>query len=182
MRLNIEKSGSRGGFTLIELMAAITIVGLTLMIAQPNIFGLFRRSKFKNDIQGFISTMQMAASSAAEGNRRYEVQIDLTEQRYLLREITSAELSVVLEDEIIVDNDFSQHCYAAYVEFDDQDWTNDGVAKFRVSGSGWQYGGKIVFLDMAEHRHSVIVNRINRIVKVVEGDVDLLGPKRESEI
>jgi len=45
--------------------------------------------------------MQMAASSAAETGRRYEVIIDPTDQSYLLREITSSDLSEVLEEEIV---------------------------------------------------------------------------------
>jgi hypothetical protein len=48
--------------------------------------------------------MQMAVSAAAESDRRYEVIIDLTEQSYLLRQITSPDLSEVLDEEIIAES------------------------------------------------------------------------------
>ena len=126
--------------------------------------------------------MQMAASAAAESERRYEVIIDLTEQNYLLREITSPDLSEVLEEEIIVENDFSDSCRLVYVLFDDGDYTNEGRAKFRAGHSGWQYGGRIVLLDEDEQPHSVVVNRLNRIITLKKGEVELLVPKAEEDV
>ena len=123
--------------------------------------------------------MQMAASTAAESDRRYEVIVDLTEQSYLLRQITTPDLSEVLEEEIIVENDFGDNCQVAYVEFDDGEYTNEGRAKFRAGHSGWQYGGKIVLLDTDEQAYSVVVNRLNRIITLKEGDVGFLVPKDE---
>ena len=51
--------------------------------------------------------------------------IDPAEQSYLLREITSDDLSEVLEEEIITQGEFGSNCRLAYVEFDDGDYTND---------------------------------------------------------
>jgi hypothetical protein len=126
--------------------------------------------------------MQMAASAAAESDRRYEVIIDMAEQSYTLRQITSPDISQVLEEEIIVKNDFSDNCRVAYVLFDDGDYTNEGRAKFRAGHSGWQYGGKIVLLDSEERPYSVVVNRLNRIVTLKKGDVELLMPKFKENV
>ena len=170
------------GFTLTELIVVLVIISLFLLLAQINLFGLFARGTFKAQAQELLSTMQMAASTAAQSDRRYEVIIDLTEQSYLLRQITSPDLSQVLEEEIIVENDFSDNCRVAYVEFDDTTWTNEGQAKFRAGLAGWQYGGKIVLLDKEEQPYSVVVNRINRIIKLEEGDVELLEPKAKEDV
>ena len=170
------------GFTLTEVIVVIVIVSLFAMLLQMNLLGLLRKNTFKAQAEELVSTMQAAASAAAQSDRRYELIIDLTEQNYLLREITSPDLSELLEEEIIVNNDFSDNCQVAYVLFDDGDYTNEGRAKFRAGHSGWQYGGKIVLLDRNEKAYSVVVNRLNRIITLKKGDVGFLVPKAQDEV
>jgi len=169
-------------FTFTELIAVVIIMAFVLMLAMTNPFALLGRQRFKVQLGDFVSTMQMAATAAAESNRRFEVIIDFTEQSYMLREVTSPDLSEVLEEEIIADNFFSGRCYAAYVLFDDDDYTNEGVAKFRAGHAGWQYGGKIVFLDEDDQAYSVVVNRLSRAVSLEAGDVEIQVPKRADEV
>jgi len=175
------KYNSRG-FTLTELIVVVLVISMFVVLAQVNLFGLLTKNSFKAQIQEFVSTFQMAANAAAESERRYEVIVDLTEQSFLLRQITSPDLSEVLEEEIIIESNFANNCRVAYVEFDDGDYTNEGRAKFRAGHSGWQYGGKIVLLDSEEQPYSIVVNRLNRIVKLEKGDVELLVPKAKDEI
>lgn len=170
------------GFTFTELVVVIVIISLFVMMAQLNLFGLLRRSKFKAQVQDFISTLRMAATAAAEGDRRYEVIIDITEQSFLLREITSPDLSEVLEEEIITESYFAENCRAVYIEFDDGDYTNEGRAKFRAGRAGWQYGGKIVLADEKEQYYTVVVNRLNRMVVLQQGDIGLLKWKAKEDI
>lgn len=170
------------GFTLTELMIVIVMISLFMLIGQIHFSGLLRKNTFRAQAQELISTMQMAATAAAEGNRRYEFIIDPTEQNYILREITSSDLSEIRVEDIIVENTLSDSCRVTYIEFDDGDYINDGWAKFRVGHSGWQYGGKIVLLDNKEQPYSVVVNRLNRIVSLVQGDVELLAPKAKEEV
>ncbi|MGA1979776.1 MAG: prepilin-type N-terminal cleavage/methylation domain-containing protein [Sedimentisphaerales bacterium] len=176
---------TRCGFTFTELVVVILIVSLFVLLAVTNFSGLLRRSTFKAQANEFVSTMQMAASAAAESDRRYEVIIDIAEQRYTLRQITSPQLpSDVLEEEIIVENDFSDNCRVIYVLFDDLVETDENHQKafFRAGHAGWQAGGKIVLLDGDEQPYSVVVNRLSRIVTLQEGDVELLMPRRQDEV
>lgn len=170
------------GFTLVELIIVLTLLALLVMLAQTNLFGVLRRQGFRSQVQDFISTMQMAAMSAAQSGRRYEVIIDPTEQSYLLREITSGDLSEVLEEEIITQGQFGSNCRLAYVEFDDGDYTNDERSKFRIGPAGWTYGGKIVFLDESEQAYAVVVNRLNPVIQLVVGDPPLMTPKGKDEV
>ncbi len=173
------------GFTLTELIVVVLIVSLFVLLVVTNLFGLLRKNTFRAQVQEFVSTMQMAASAAAQSNRRYEVIIDIAEQSYTLRQITSTHLpSDVLEEEIIVENDFSDNCSVVYVLFDDLTETDEDyqIAKFRAGHAGWQAGGKIVLLDENEQPYSVVVNRMNRIVTLKEGDVELLMPKSQDEV
>ncbi len=170
------------GFTLTELVIVLVILSLFVMLAQMHLLGLLRKNTFKAQVQELISTMRMATTAAAESDRRYEVIIDLAEQSFLLRQITSPDLSQVLEEEVIIADSFSNNCRVVYVEFDDGDYTNEGKAKFRAGHSGWQYGGKIVLLDENERPYSVVVNRLNRMIVLQEGDVPLLVPKTKDEV
>jgi hypothetical protein len=110
------------------------------------------------------------------------VSIDISEQAFRLREITSSDLDDVRDQEIIMQAHFGQSCRVAYVEFDDSDYTNEGLAHFRVGHAGWHYGGKIVFLDEDEQPHAVVVSRITPIVTVVDGDPPLMTPKAKDEV
>lgn len=168
--------------TMIELVVAITVISVFVVLAQINFFGLLRRSTFEGQVQELVLTMQKAASTAAETGKRYEVVIDLAEQGYVFRCITGSELSQDMEGQTIVENEFSDSCWISYVQFDDLTSVNDTRAWFWVGPSGWQYGGKIVLLDENSKPYSIVVNRLNRIVTLEEGDVQLLTPKSEEEI
>jgi prepilin-type N-terminal cleavage/methylation domain-containing protein len=172
------------GFTLTELVVVILVLSIFVLLAMTNVFGLLRKNTFKIQAHEFVSTMQMAAAAAAESDRRYEVIIDLTEQSYTLRQITNPDLTQVLEEEVIVTNDFGNNCQVIYVLFDDLMETDEDhqMAKFRAGHTGWQYGGKIVLLDEQEQPYSVVVNRMSRVVALRKGDVELLMPKAKDEV
>ena len=175
-----RRAGS--AFTLTELMVVIVIVSLLVLMATINVMDLLKRSTFKGQIQDFVSTFQMAANAAAESDRRYEVIIDPVEQSYLLRKITTPELSQVLQEEIIIKRYLSENCIIDYIIFDDGEYATEDRVKFRANRTGWQYGGKIVLLDKDDQLHSVLVNRLDRIIKLEEGDVGLLGPRSQDDI
>ncbi|MHC4259564.1 MAG: pilus assembly FimT family protein [Planctomycetota bacterium] len=181
-----ESFGHSGihGFTLTELIVVLVIIWLFVLLAVMNLSGALRRSTFKVQVHEFVSTMQMAVNAAAESDRRYEVIIDIIEQNYVLREITTPDLEEVLEEEILVDNYFGDNCRVWYVEFDDGDYTDPEHmrAMFRAGHSGWQYGGKIVLLDENERAYSVMVNRISRVVKLRNGDVEVPVPKAKKDV
>ena len=170
------------GFTMAELLVVLAVISLFVLLAQLHLFGLLRKSTFRAQVQELVSTMQMAASAAAESDRRYEVIVDIADQSYLLRQITNPDLSEVLEEEIIVQDNLGESCRLVYVEFDDHEYTNDARAKFRAGHAGWAYGGKIVLLDEQGQPYSIVVNRLNRIVALEKGDVALLEPRLRNEL
>ena len=175
------------GLTLIEVMIMVVMISMLIIIAQVNLMELYKKNTFKGQIHELVSTMEKAVRSAAESDKRYEVILDMSEQWYILREITTTDLDQVLEEEIIVENSLSDNCHVVYVLFDDYEfsdtsYTNEGQAKFRAGRSGWQYGGKIVLVDSDERVFSIVVNRLNRTVELREGDVEILVPKADYEV
>jgi Tfp pilus assembly protein FimT len=179
-----EKILSSGGFVLAELMVVVFLLSMFVMMAVMNLSGVFNRNKFKDQIQSFVATMQMAANGAAQSGRRYEVIINMTDQDYILREISSDLTSDILEDEVVVYNQFNENCKVVYIQFDDGA-DSDGdfqEAKFRAGHAGWQYGGKVVIEDKDGNTYSVLVKRLDGIVQLVEGNVDIYIPKAENEM
>jgi len=172
-----RRKKGEAGFTLTELVLAISIIAVFLFLTQFTIFRLIDKYQFKSRIQDFVSIMRMATVKAAQSSNRYEVIIDLIEQTYVLREITTPRLDDVLEEEIIAEGDFGRDCQVNYVQFDDGALTSADLAKFRAGHAGWNYGGKIVFVDAQENQYSVVLNRLNRLVELEEGDVELWMPK-----
>ncbi|HEX40771.1 MAG TPA: prepilin-type N-terminal cleavage/methylation domain-containing protein [Phycisphaerales bacterium] len=170
------------GFTLAETMVVVALIGLLLVIPSMNLVQMVAGKTFAARTRKLVSLLEMAGEAASQSDRRYEVIIDIPEQSYLLRQITTPDLSQVLEEEIIAQGRFGDDCIVSYVEFDDGDFTNDSRAKFRAGRAGWQYGGKIVLLDKDERPWSIVINRISRVVALVEGDAIVLTPKQAQEV
>ena len=181
-RAQPETAYNRTGFTLTELVIVVLIVGLFAVLAMVNLFGLISGNDFKTQAHEFVTTMQMAATSASQNGKHYDVIINLDEQVYMLREMSGNNLDEVYEDEIIVSNEFTEKCMVIYVVFDDAVDTSDGIVHLRVGRSGWQAAAKIILIDDNNKEYSVIVNRIGRKVKLEEGDVALLLPKADYEV
>jgi|WetSurMetagenome_2_1015567.scaffolds.fasta_scaffold198515_2 prepilin-type N-terminal cleavage/methylation domain-containing protein len=180
-RCKVSRSSKRG-FTYTEMLVVITILSLLLLMAQVNIFALLRKNTFKAQTELLVSTMQSAINAATQSDRRYEFIVDLTEQTFMLRQITNNDLSEVLEEEIIIQESLGDNCKIIYVEFDDGDFTYDGRAKFRAGHSGWAYGGKIVIEDKNNQQYSIVINRLNRIITLKNGNYELLKPIPKDEL
>jgi prepilin-type N-terminal cleavage/methylation domain-containing protein len=181
-RASRKATGGRSGFTMTEMLVVIIILSLLLIIVQVNVFTMLRRNTFKTQTQLLISTMQSAINAAAQSDRRYEFIVDLSEQTFLLRQITTSDLAQVLDEEIIINENLSENCKMIYVEFDDGDYTYDGKAKFRAGHAGWAYGGKIVLEDEHEQIYSIVVTRMNRIVTLENGNYQLLKPVPKDDL
>ena len=169
------------GFTLAETMVVLVLVGLMVAIVQLNLFALMGRSHFKGAVQELIQTFQMAIKASVESDRRYEIIIDIDEQTYLLREITSSDLSEILEDEILLEASLPEACRVERVVFDDGQ-VGQQLAKFRIGNAGWAYGGSILLSDDEGNLYTLLVNRLNRMVELVEGEVEPLSRKDDLEM
>ena len=184
-RDDVLPHSSSNGFTLAELLVVLAVVSLFVFMVQIHLFGMLRKNTFRAQTQELVSTMQMAVSAAAETGRRYEIIIDISEQVYELKQLTGSEINVDRPDEtpgdIIVQNNLTENCRLVYVWFDDGIDSNT-KAWFRVGPSGWQNGGKIVLLDEKDQPYTIIVNRINRLVVLEEGDIELLEPKSKNDL
>jgi prepilin-type N-terminal cleavage/methylation domain-containing protein len=169
-------------FTLAESMVVIVIVGLMIAIAATNLKGVIVKNSFKAKSQALIAALEAASTSASQGDKRYEIIIDIPQQSYLFREISSSDLSEVLEEEIISQEDFGDKCTVSYVLFDDGQFTNADRAKFRASRAGWQFGGIIVLLDSQGQPWSIVIDRLSNIVRLEPGEAQIVWPRSKDEM
>ncbi len=170
------------GFTLAESMVVIVIVSLMIALAATNLKGVVIGNSFKARARGLVVALEAASASAGQSGKKYEVIIDIPRQSYLLREITSSDLSEVLEEEIISQEEFGESCQIAYVLFDDGDFTSEDRAKFRASRAGWQFGGIIVLLDGDQQPWSIVVDRLSNIVRLEKGEAQIVWPRSKDEL
>jgi len=170
------------GFTLAESMVVIVIVSLMIVLAATNLKGVIIGNSFKARVRGLVSALEAASTSAAQSGKKYEVIVDIPRQSYLLREITSPDLSEVLDEEIIAQEDFGENCRIAYVLFDDGDFTSEDRAKFRAGSSGWQFGGIIVLLDGDQQPWSIVIDRLSNIVRLEQGEAQIVWPRSQDEL
>jgi type II secretory pathway pseudopilin PulG len=170
------------GFTLAESMVIIVIVSLMIALAATNLKGVLIGNSFKSSARGLVAALEAASTSAAQTGRRYEVIIDIPQQSYLLREITSPDLSKVLEEEIISQEEFGEKCQVSYIVFDDGEFTSEDRAKFRASRMGWQFGGIIVLLDGDSKPWSIVIDRLSNIVRLERGETQIVWPRSSDEL
>jgi prepilin-type N-terminal cleavage/methylation domain-containing protein len=170
------------GFTLAESMVVIVVVSLLIMLATTNLKGILIKNSFKSQASGLVSALESASTSAAQTGKKYEVIIDIPQQSWLLREITSPDLSEVLDEEIVAQEDFGGNCSISYVLFDDGQFTNQERAKFRTSRTGWQFGGIIVLVDSEQQPWSLVIDRMSNIVRIEPGEAQIVWPRSADEV
>jgi hypothetical protein len=163
-------------------MVAIILLMLLVAMTVGNLRLILMRNAFRAQVHDFVTLMEQAGISASQSDRRYEVIIDMVEQTYMLREITSPDLAEVLEEEIIATGEFGEDCYVEYVLFDDGEFADDTSVKFRAGKSGWQYGGAIVMVDEDEMFHSIVVNRLGNIISVEPGEAAIMYPLSQEDL
>jgi prepilin-type N-terminal cleavage/methylation domain-containing protein len=64
MRLQAWKRPSRRGFTLIEVLVVLALMGIILLIGLPSLFNYIRRSKVEGSLQGISSLIRLARLEA----------------------------------------------------------------------------------------------------------------------
>ncbi len=177
-------SAAGNGAVLAEVIMVLFIVAMFTMMAMINLSDVLSRNSFKGRAYDLVKLFQIAATSAAETGRRYEIIINFNQNSYTLREITTGLVAVedIQEEEIIQTGQFDERFQPSYVIFDDGEWTNEAPALFRVGKTGWQYGGKIVVADENGKEYSIVINRLSRMINIIDGDVEILTPKSEDEM
>ncbi|MFA5112369.1 MAG: prepilin-type N-terminal cleavage/methylation domain-containing protein, partial [Desulfobaccales bacterium] len=76
--------GGALGFTLLELLAVLALLGLMMALVLPGLQRTLQRERERADLRQFMTAMRTARSVAATTHTRQRVFIDLKNHRYRL--------------------------------------------------------------------------------------------------
>lgn len=74
----------RKGFTLIELMVVMIVIGIATAVILPEMRGTFEESLLRSTARQLISVLDLASSQAVTANQKHRVRFDLAEGRYAI--------------------------------------------------------------------------------------------------
>ena len=78
------------GYSLVEMLVVVAIIGLISLIAVPNFMSLYRGSRFKSVMRGFVSTVRNTQQRAITENRRMRISFAVNSKSFTLsREVTN---------------------------------------------------------------------------------------------
>jgi prepilin-type N-terminal cleavage/methylation domain-containing protein len=70
-----DDRGGRGGFTLVEMMIAIAIVGIVVTIAVSNFQGMMEKYRVEDETKQMFADLMVARGRAMQRNRVFFIQI-----------------------------------------------------------------------------------------------------------
>jgi prepilin-type N-terminal cleavage/methylation domain-containing protein len=73
---------ARGGFTLLELLAVVALLGLVLFFVIPNLDGLTPRARLRATARRIGSTMELAQGEAISSGKQFTMAYDLNKKMY----------------------------------------------------------------------------------------------------
>jgi general secretion pathway protein H len=76
--------GAAGGFTLLELIAVLALLGLMLALVLPGLQRTLQRQRARAGLRQLATTLRLARSEAATTHRRERVFLNMKTRRYQL--------------------------------------------------------------------------------------------------
>lgn len=106
MRIFKDRFGSRrssGGFTMLEMMIIVVIIGIAAALAAPTFFSAGPRIKARTEARNILNMARLARSKAISDGAQYGVYLDTGNRQYLLFKNTSnpAVMSYDISDSLV---------------------------------------------------------------------------------
>ena len=103
-RLN-HKGGMRSaGFSMIEMMIIIVIIGIIAAMAVPSFFSAIPKLKARTEARNILNFVRLARSKAVSNGAQYGVHIDTNNMQYILFKdtINPAQMMYNIGDSVVV--------------------------------------------------------------------------------
>lgn len=174
----------RTGFSMVEMIVAMFLVALISAIGLIGFTGFSGGHKFRSKLDSISTLFATSATAASENGRRYGIIFDFIDMSYAMYEVKtndpySEDFANLFEEDLIDRGYFDNDCQLVYVEFDDGemiDGGEQGRTLFVVGPRGWDFGGKVVLANYDGEIYTIVINRLDKRPKIVEGEAILLEP------
>ena len=174
--------GLRAGFSMVEMLAVIVILGLIATIVTMNWRAILPRTELHSAIRILASTIQGAHSEAIARNAVFKIEYDLDKHRYRVN--TPFRLGGGLaanEDERTVQNwiDLPESVHFSRVQIDGVDYSRGMVfVRFDPLGAA---SGHIVTLEQQPYKnfYTIEVQALTGMIDYHEGTFDRQPPKED---
>ena len=97
LRNRCENRRKAGGFTMLEMMIIVVIIGIVAALAVPTFFASMPRMRARTEARNVLNMMRLARSKAISEGAQYGVYVDISNNQYLLFKDISNPASMVYE-------------------------------------------------------------------------------------
>lgn len=173
---------------LVELLMVVGLIGLMTGVAMLGFGAMWGNTRFKSRAEALVNTFQMAYEAALQSDRRYAVILDQLNNVYILRQFETLDFQTLPDEEAIITvGRFDDEFQFDYVLYDDLEDTRDRgetftEARFYAGRAGWQFGGKVVLRDRDGRPWSIVIHRLGKPVRLIEGDAEILLPQTADRV
>jgi general secretion pathway protein H len=175
--------GSKG-FTLLELIVVLLIIGLMMALVTPRLVGSLTKMNLKTSAQKISSSLRYARSQAVSCQIIYHVVFDFEknglnikaeksqddESAYLKAEIESAETDISKPKESREESYFLPEGIKIEKAMTTDDEVDSGLFSIVFYPAGNSSGGSVLLMDEKERRFQISVDFITGIVSLTEPD------------
>jgi type II secretion system protein H len=153
-RLAYFRHGAAGGFTLLELIVVLGLIGLMLTLVLPGLQRSYQRERGRANLRGLVVALRTARSEAATRHQRVRLFLDLRTGQFRLEgsgnrgQLTGVRIS---DSRLVWQDQSKEHGYIAFY------------------GDGSSSGGRLKLTDPGGQRHVVEVEVITGRVTLKSG-------------
>jgi len=172
------------GFTLIELIVVLIIIGLMMMLVTPRLIGSLTKMNLKTSAQKMCSSLRYARSQAVSEQIVYHAVFDLEKNSLVIKaekpqDEEDAFSKAFLEPEKTDDSMAGESRGESYVLPDGviiekamtpTDDVDSGIFRIEFYPAGNSSGGTVILADEKKRRFQIGVDFITGIVSLTEPD------------
>ena len=168
------RDDAEGGFTLVELVLVLLLLGFMALLSFPNFRELISPGDLKRAVLGFVGTLRYAQSQAATVKQSYRVNMDIGENAFWVS--LEAERGKFSRDP----SSYGQltHLPTGIIFLDvyqpERGKARDGDAYVEFSATGWAEECTIHLKKSEQQVFTLFVHSLGGNVEVVEGYIERL--------
>lgn len=165
-----NRSNNKSGFTLIELMVVLLLIGIVMAVAIPKFNSGLMQDPSKKLSRWMINATRQLRSASVQKKLTYQMVIDLDNQKiWLTREdMSEKEMAAVAEKAFSIDKSIR----IINVEYPEKEPISSGLTEIRFYPAGFSDQAIIRIENNDAERRSYLVEPLLPKVKVFEQWID----------